>query len=591
MAQGGVTMGWYPLFLNLEGKRCLVVGGGKVATRKALPLIEKGGVVTVVAPRVSEILERLGKEGKITLWKRPFAWGDLEGQDIVFAATDDPALNAAIAEEAQKRNILVNVSSSKDQGDFITPACLETEDLLLALSTKGKNPVQSATLKAWLWETFSESKERIPRGNATCLSRALQLFPGGVNSPVRSFRAVGRYPIFIRYGKGSHVVDEDGKTYLDCIMSWGALILGHAHPRVAKALAEQVALGTSFGMNHAFEILLAEKIREHFPSIEALRMVNSGTEAVMSALRLARAATGRKKVLKFAGCYHGHVDALLVESGSGGLTFGIPSSLGVPEEYTHHTIVVPYNDLEATRKAFEDFGKELAAVIVEPVAGNMGVVLPHPEFLLLLRQYTERYGALLIFDEVITGFRVSLSGYQGLCGFRPDLTILGKIAGGGLPFGVYGGKRELMRLVAPEGGVYQAGTLSGNPLATRAGYTTITILEEDPAFYDALAEKTRMITQGLQEIAASFRLPLCVNAATGMLTPFFTSLPVVDTQTAFATDRGLYARFFQELLSRGVLVPPSPFEAWFLSEAHTPKDCERLLEAAEEAMRAMARDL
>lgn len=582
----------YPLFIDLTKVRCLVVGGGQVATRKVLSLIKQGGRVTVVAPSVTPELERLAEERAILLVKRPFTIGDLDGHNIVFAATNDPALNAVIAEEAEKRGLLVNVCSLGDLGNCITPAFGETDDVMFAISTKGKDPLRAATLKTWLWDLLTaEGSQKLSQGNASFFLRALSMFPGGVNSPVRSFQAVGGQPICIQRGKGSRVFDADGNVYIDCIMSWGALILGHAHPRVIRSLVDQMCRGLSFGMNHPLEVLLGEKIQKHFPSIEVLRFVNSGTEAVMSALRLARAATGRKKILKFAGCYHGHVDALLVASGSGGLTFGVPNSKGVPVEWTSDTIVVPYNDLEATQKVFELFGRELAAVIVEPVAGNMGVVLPHPAFLPLLREKTKECGALLIFDEVITGFRLSLSGYQGICGIHPDLTILGKIVGGGLPIGVYGGKRELMRLLAPEGPVYQAGTLAGNPVATCAGYATITLLEENPSIYETLDNETQKLVKELRDIFAFFRIPLTVNAIGSMFTPFFTTEEVVDTKSALSSDTTMYTLFFHEMLARGVLPPPSPFESWFLSSAHTEEDCERICEAAWEAARAMTQKL
>ncbi|MCS7241500.1 MAG: glutamate-1-semialdehyde 2,1-aminomutase [Candidatus Caldatribacterium sp.] len=585
-------MGFYPLFINLAKMRCLVVGGGQVATRKIRSLVRRGGRVTVVAPLVTEEVERLAQENKVSLVKRPFTLEDLDGHNIVFAATNDPTLNRFIAEEAEKRGLLVNVCSARDLGNCITPAFGETEEAIFAIATEGKDPLRAATLKIWLENLLtSENPRALPQRNAVFVSRATAMFPGGVNSPVRSFRAVGRQPLFIQKGKGSKVFDADGNAYIDCLMSWGALILGHAHPKVVRSLVDQACRGTSFGLNHPFEVLLGEKIQKHFSSIEVLRFVNSGTEAVMSALRLARAATGRKKILKFAGCYHGHVDVLLVASGSGGLTFGTPDSQGIPQEWTSDTIVVSYNDLETTQKAFELFGKELAAVIVEPVAGNMGVVLPHPAFLPLLREKTRECGALLIFDEVITGFRLSLSGYQGICGIQPDLTILGKVVGGGLPLGVYGGKKELMRLLAPEGAVYQAGTLAGNPIATCAGYATLTILEENPSIYRDLDKRTQKLTSELEDIFAFFRIPFVVNAIGSMFTPFFATRAVVDTESALSADAALYALFFQGMIDRGILPPPSPFESWFLSAAHTEEDCERICEAAWETAKAMAKQL
>ncbi len=584
-------MGFFPLFVDLENVRCLVVGGGQIATRKILELLEKGGTVTVVAPLVTPEIARLAKEKRLILKEKFFDPCDLDGCDLVFAATNDPRVNTLIAEEAKKRHILVNVCSPRGKGTCIIPAHFETESLVCAISTKGEDPARARALKVFLQEVFTEKSSTSGEGNVSLFSRASSIFPGGVNSPVRSFQAVSGKPLFITRGKGCMVFDADGKRYIDCIMSWGALILGHAHPRVIRSLVDQVCRGTSFGMNHPFEVLLGEAIQRHFPSIEALRFVNSGTEAVMSALRLARAATGRRKILKFAGCYHGHVDALLVASGSGGITFGIPNSHGVHPEWVKDTIVVSYNDLDATRKAFELFGKELAAVIVEPVAGNMGVVLPHPAFLPLLREETEKCGALLIFDEVITGFRLSLSGYQGICGIQPDLTILGKIVGGGLPIGVYGGKRELMRLIAPEGPVYQAGTLSGNPVATCAGYATITFLEENPSLYETLAARTQKIVQELERACATFHIPLVVNAIGSMFTPFFTSQSVQDINSALSGDTRLYTIFFQEMVKRGVLPPPSPFESWFLSVAHTEEDCNRICENIWASVQAVSEKL
>ncbi|MCG0275697.1 MAG: glutamate-1-semialdehyde 2,1-aminomutase [Thermosediminibacteraceae bacterium] len=413
--------------------------------------------------------------------------------------------------------------------------------------------------------------------------RALALMPGGVNSPVRAFRAVGMDPVFIRRGYGSRIWDEDGNEYIDYVLSWGPLILGHAHPDVVEAIKNQVEKGTSFGACTEIEVLLAEKIVESISSVEVVRLVNSGTEATMSAIRLARGYTKRKYVVKFSGCYHGHSDGLLIKGGSGLVTFGVPDSAGVPEEIAGLTIVAPYNDEEKVAEIFAEKGDEIAAVIVEPVAGNMGVVPPKEGFLEALREITKKYGALLIFDEVITGFRLSYSGAQGYYGIEPDLTTLGKIIGGGLPVGAYGGREDIMRLVSPEGPVYQAGTLSGNPLATAAGYATLKVLSENPGIYDKMDRLAEKLCQGLKDIMERAKIPVFINRAGSMLTMFFTGEEVKDYDSALKADTKMYAAFFREMLKRGVYLPPSQFEAVFLSAAHTEEDVEKTLEAAESA--------
>ncbi|MEN3186895.1 MAG: glutamate-1-semialdehyde 2,1-aminomutase [Atribacterota bacterium] len=409
-------------------------------------------------------------------------------------------------------------------------------------------------------------------------ARAQQVIPGGVNSPVRAFRAVGGMPIFVDRALGSHLLDVEGRSYLDYCMSWGAIILGHAHPVVVEAIESQVRRGTSFGTCHELEVLMAERICEALPSTEMVRFTSSGTEAVMSALRLARGYTGRTLIVKFSGCYHGHVDSLLVRGGSGLLTLGVPDSLGVPEAFAQTTILLSYNHIEEVEETFSRWGERIAAVIVEPVAGNMGVVIPRREFLETLRQITLQYGTLLIFDEVITGFRISYSGAQGYYGITPDLTVLGKIVGGGLPVGVYGGRRAIMQHVAPEGKVYQAGTLSGNPLTLSAGYAVLTYLKDHPEVYRELEHKARRLALGMESIFQDVGIPVHVNQIGSMLTLFFNQETVHDDIGALRTDRKRYAWFFHEMLHRGVYLPPSPFEAMFLSLEHRDDDINFTLE-------------
>ena len=418
--------------------------------------------------------------------------------------------------------------------------------------------------------------------------RAGRCIPGGVNSPVRAYRNVGLNPPFIQKAKGCRITDADGHEYLDYVCSWGPLILGHAHPDVLAAIVETARDGTSFGAPTEREIILAEMICQALPAVEMVRMVNSGTEAVMSALRLARAFTGRSKIVKFEGCYHGHSDGLLVKAGSGLLTAGQPDSAGVPAELVAGTVSAPYNDPDYIENLFRHSGSELAAVIVEPVAGNMGVVAPGPEFLKLLRRLTEEYGALLIFDEVITGFRVSYHGAQGYYGIAPDLTTLGKIIGGGLPVGAYGGKREIMQMVAPLGPVYQAGTLSGNPVAMAAGIATLRLLQASPELYEELAAKTQFLENALARAAAKNGLPLTVNRVGSLMSAFFTDGPVFDYRTALRSDTRRFTRYFQLMLDRGIYLPPSQFEALFLSMAHTQEDLERTAAAIEESFRDLA---
>ena len=418
-------------------------------------------------------------------------------------------------------------------------------------------------------------------------AEAQRYMPGGVNSPVRAFRAVGGTPPFIERGQGSRLTDVDGNVYIDYVCSWGPLIAGHAHPAVTARLHEAVDRGTSYGAPTEAETELARLVVEMVPSIEMVRFVNSGTEATMSALRLARGATGRDKIVKFAGCYHGHADALLSTAGSGVLTLGIPSGPGVTAGTAADTISLPYNDLDAVRAAFAESGDQIAAVIVEPVAGNMGVIPPAEGFLEGLREITREHGALLIFDEVITGFRVAPGGAQERYGVLPDLTCLGKIIGGGLPVGAYGGRRDLMEQMAPLGPVYQAGTLSGNPLAMAAGIATLELLRE-PGTYERLEALGAQLAEGMTRAAEAAGVPLTVNRVGSMLTGFFTEGPVTDYASATAADTTRYARFHQAMLARGVYLAPSQFEAAFVSLAHTAEDLEQTAEAAMAAMREAA---
>jgi len=415
---------------------------------------------------------------------------------------------------------------------------------------------------------------------------AQRLIPGGVNSPVRAFRGVGGTPFFVASARGARIEDVDGRSYIDFLGSWGPLILGHAAPAVVEALSEAARRGTSYGAPTAAEVEMAELITRAVPSMEMVRLVSSGTEAAMSAIRLARGATGRDLVVKFDGCYHGHADSLLVKAGSGGVTFGVPDSRGVPASLAALTMALPFNDLAAASRFMDDRGQEVAVVVVEPVAGNMGVVPPAPGFLAGLRELCTRHGALLLFDEVITGFRVAYGGAQALYGVRPDLTCLGKIIGGGLPVGAYGGRRDLMEQVAPLGGVYQAGTLSGNPLAVAAGMATLRALE-DPASYRRLETLGARLASGLAEAARRAGVPLTVNRVGSMLTGFFTGEPVVDLVSAKRSDTARYGRFFHGMLERGVFLAASQFEAAFVSLAHTEEDLDSAARAATETLQTL----
>jgi len=423
--------------------------------------------------------------------------------------------------------------------------------------------------------------------SARLFSRAVTLLPGGVDSPVRAFSAVGGDPLFIASARGARLTDVDGNHYLDFVMSWGPLIHGHAPRGLVQAISAAARDGTSFGAPSPLEVQLAAKVRTLMPSMERVRFVSSGTEATMSALRVARAATGRDKVIKFAGCYHGHADPFLVHAGSGATTLGVPTSPGVPPGASSDTLVAAYNDLASVQRLCEAYAGQVAAVFVEPIAGNMGVVPPAPGFLDGLRQLCDWYGALLVFDEVISGFRAAPGGAQAMFRVRPDLTCLGKIIGGGLPVGAYGGRADLMQLVSPAGPVYQAGTLSGNPLAMTAGIWSLEQLS--PVLYRRLAELATRLAAGLADAARAAGVPLQVNGSGSMLTPFFTSAPVRDYASALGCDTAAYARFFRAMLARGVYPPPSQFEAWFLSAAHTDKDVDMAIGAARDAMKIVAK--
>ncbi len=402
---------------------------------------------------------------------------------------------------------------------------------------------------------------------------AQRYLPGGVDSPVRAFKAVGGTPPFMVRGEGSRIYDADGNEFIDYVCSWGPLILGHSHPQVVSALKQTAERGTSFGAPTELEITLAKMISSAIPSVEMIRFVNSGTEAAMTALRLARAYTGRDKIVKFSGGYHGHADGLLVKGGSGLATLGLPSSPGVPESYAQNTLVAPYNNAEAVAQLFQSYPKEIAAVIIEPVAANMGVVPPRPGFLDSLRALTSQSGALLIFDEVISGFRVAYGGAQTLFGIAPDLTCLGKVIGGGLPVGAYGGRREIMEMMAPTGPVYQAGTLSGNPLAMTAGIETLKVLRQ-PGIYERLENAASRLEEGIARAASAQNLKLNISRFASLLTVFFMDSPATDYESISGADTARFARFFQQLLSGGIYWPPSQFEAAFVSLAHDDRDID-----------------
>ena len=418
-------------------------------------------------------------------------------------------------------------------------------------------------------------------------NEAKKVIPGGVNSPVRAFKSVGLNPVFIDRGEGSKIYDIDGNSYIDYVGSWGPLILGHRHPKVEEALANCLKKGTSFGTPTLLETEMAELVVNAFPAMDMVRMVNSGTEATMSAIRLARGYTGRNKIVKFEGCYHGHADSLLIKAGSGALTLGVPTSPGVPVNIANNTITAQFNDLPLLEEIFAKEGSDIAAVILEPVAGNMGVVPPKPGFLEGVRELTRKYGTLLIMDEVMTGFRVHWGGAQVLYNVEPDITTLGKIIGGGLPVGAYGGRQEIMEMISPAGPVYQAGTLSGNPLAMTAGIATLSVLKEE-GVYEQLEEKSSYLEHGLKQAAEAAGLTLWFNRVGSMLCTFFTPEEVVDYKTACTSDTKKFAVFFKTMLEKGVYIAPSQFEAMFVSLAHTKDDLDKTIDAAYVAFKAVA---
>ena len=415
---------------------------------------------------------------------------------------------------------------------------------------------------------------------------AQQHLVGGVDSPVRAFKAVGGTPPFMARGKGSRIYDEDGNEYIDYVCSWGPLILGHGHPQVVAALKQAIERGISFGASTVLETTLARIISAAIPSIEIIRFVNSGTEATMTALRLARAYTGRERIIKFAGGYHGHSDGLLAKAGSGLITLGIPDSPGVPVSYAQNTLIAQYNDIESVDQMFQHYSGEIAAVIIEPIGANMGVIPPQPDFLDNLRRLTSEYGSLLIFDEVITGFRVAYGGAQVLLGITPDLTCLGKIIGGGLPVGAYGGRRDIMEMIAPVGSVYQAGTLSGNPLVMTAGIETLKVLSQ-PGIYEHLETTASQLETGIAEAAKEVIINIRISRIASLLTVFFATEPVFDYESTKQANTALFARFFHRLLSNGIYWPPSQFEAAFISLAHSDDDIQTTINIIAEALKAL----
>jgi glutamate-1-semialdehyde 2,1-aminomutase len=424
--------------------------------------------------------------------------------------------------------------------------------------------------------------------SVAAFAEAKLYLPGGVNSPVRSFRGVGGTPPFIAKASGSRVFDIDGNEYIDYVGSWGPMILGHAHPRVTEALKQALELGTSYGAPTLLETQLAKLVQQAFPSMEIMRMVNSGTEATMSALRLARAFTNRTCIVKFDGCYHGHHDSLLVKAGSGATTLGVPDSPGVPCAIAQTTLTLPFNDIQAMEELFGRRGEDIAAVIIEPVPGNMGLILPKEGYLQKVRELTKKYGILLIFDEVMSGFRVAFGGAQELFGIVPDITCLGKVIGGGLPVGAYGGKKEIMEYMAPAGPVYQAGTLSGNPLAMTAGIATLTIIKENLSFYKDMEDKTAFLGEAFGKLAAQAGLPVQTHKMGSMFGMFFAEKPVIDYESAKEADQPRFRAWFHAMLEKGVYMAPSQFEAAFMSSAHSGADLQKTVEAAEKAFAVAA---
>ncbi len=423
------------------------------------------------------------------------------------------------------------------------------------------------------------------RNRSNYFSKACKVIPGGVNSPVRAWKSVGGQPVFVSHANGSKIYDVSGKEYIDYVLSWGPMILGHAHSKVSKAICSKAMKGTSFGAPTEAETQMAELISEAIPSMELIRLTSSGTEATMTAIRLARGYTGRNLIAKFDGCYHGHNDSLLIKAGSGVATFGIPGSPGIPAEIAGLTLNLPYNDIDALKTTIEAYGPKLAAIIVEPVAGNMGVVPPQKGFLNKLRKLTAKYGIILIFDEVITGFRFTFGGYQNLIGIKPDLTCLGKIIGGGMPVGAVGGKKEIMEKLSPAGNIYQAGTLSGNPLAMSAGLTTLNILKTRKTTFSSLDRKTGRLLTEIKNLFVSKGIAVCINQVHSMFTIFFQPGPVYDLSAAQKSDTAMFACFFHGMLKNGIWLAPSQLEAGFLSFAHTEKDIDKTIDACSKTLK------
>ncbi|MBF0520079.1 MAG: glutamate-1-semialdehyde 2,1-aminomutase [Nitrospirae bacterium] len=435
-------------------------------------------------------------------------------------------------------------------------------------------------------KTDNKPKKLSTKKSKALFAKAQTLIPGGVNSPVRAFKAVGGDPLFISHAKGSKLTDVDGNSYIDYVLSWGPLILGHAPKKVIEAVTEAAAKGTSYGAPNPYEVTLAELIVKAYPSMDKVRFVNSGTEATMSAIRVARGFTKRDKIIKFEGCYHGHADGLLAKAGSGAATFGVPTSPGVPESYASATITVPFNDQKALKDIIEKEGENIACLILEPVVGNIGCVIPKDGFLEEIRELTQKHGIVLIFDEVMTGFRAAYGGAQELFNIKPDMTCLGKVIGGGLPVGAYGGKREIMSLISPEGPVYQAGTLSGNPVAMAAGIATLNIIRK-PGFYEKLNETSKALEYGLNDAAKKANTKVKIYRVGSMMCQYFTDKDVTDLPSAESSDTEKFAGYFRGMLSCGINFPPSKFEAFFLSSAHTKSDIENTIRCSYDILKSM----
>ncbi len=463
-------------------------------------------------------------------------------------------------------------------------------DLIAVISGlwSAREPTDATRAYVAAFNSPSQRPEHVAASNHALFQRALELMPGGVNSPVRAFKSVGGEPFFAQRAHGAYLWDVEGKRYIDYVGSWGPMIAGHAHPQVLEAVARTMHDGLSFGVPNPLEVTMAETIARLVPSVEMVRMVNSGTEATLSAIRLARGATRRTRIVKFEGCYHGHGDSFLVKAGSGALTLGVPDSPGVPKALADLTLTLPYNDFDAATAIFDAYSDRIAALIIEPIAGNMNCILPRDGYLQHLRALCSKHGALLIFDEVMTGFRVALGGAQALYGVTPDLTTFGKIIGGGMPVGAYGGRRDLMQQIAPSGPIYQAGTLSGNPVAMAAGLATLELIQQ-PGFYTELDKRTRMLTDELQAVADEFDLPFSTNRACGMFGLFFSATKVESYAQATACDVAMFRKFFHGMLKRGIYLAPSAFEAGFLSSAHSELDVAATVIAARETITEIRR--